>query len=88
MQYSNWIQNEVDFKCKPVVIVAMMPVKTEMIRRPTYLCSGARRSFFCRMKSGSSMSYLGLKSEKEMDLELCSRKKKSGTEIRDSNQVP
>nr|XP_034328763.1 protein cycle isoform X1 [Crassostrea gigas] len=55
----------------------MMPVKTEMIRRPTYLCSGARRSFFCRMKSGSSMSYLGLKSEKEMDLELCSRKKKS-----------
>lgn len=55
----------------------MMPVKTELIRRPTYLCSGARRSFFCRMKSGSSMSYLGLKSEKEMDLELCSRKKKS-----------
>ena len=57
-----------------------MPVKTELIQRPTYLCSGARRSFFCRMKSGSSMSYLcsGLKSEKDMDLELCSRKKKSG----------
>ncbi|XP_061166976.1 protein cycle-like [Saccostrea echinata] len=57
----------------------MMPVKTELIRRPTYLCSGARRSFFCRMKSGSSVTDLcsGLKSEKDIDLELCSRKKKS-----------
>ncbi|KAL8601956.1 hypothetical protein ACOMHN_008448 [Nucella lapillus] len=29
----------------------MMPVKTEVPQKQTQLCSGARRSFFCRMKS-------------------------------------
>ena len=28
-----------------------MPVKTELPQRQSQLCSGARRSFFCRMKS-------------------------------------
>ncbi|XP_076450017.1 protein cycle-like [Babylonia areolata] len=31
----------------------MMPVKTEMPQKQTQLCLGARRSFFCRMKSNS-----------------------------------
>ncbi|XP_070185012.1 basic helix-loop-helix ARNT-like protein 1, partial [Littorina saxatilis] len=31
----------------------MMPVKTEVPQKQTQLCSGARRSFFCRMKSSS-----------------------------------
>ncbi|KAL8559377.1 hypothetical protein ACOMHN_045097 [Nucella lapillus] len=34
----------------------MMPVKTEMPQKQTQLCSGARRSFFCRMKSNTKNS--------------------------------
>ena len=56
-----------------------MPVKTELPQRPTHLCSGARRSFYCRMKyrnDGSDHSK-GVKLEKD-DNEFVQRKRKSG----------
>ncbi|KAH9495175.1 hypothetical protein Btru_018562 [Bulinus truncatus] len=34
----------------------MLPVKTEYPQKPTHLCSGARRSFFCHMKSAGKVS--------------------------------
>ncbi|KAK3101699.1 hypothetical protein FSP39_005636 [Pinctada imbricata] len=57
----------------------MMPVKTELPQRPTHLCSGARRSFFCRMRCGlkSYDGSPGMKAEKETDIDMCPRKKKS-----------
>ena len=56
----------------------MMPVKTELLQRPTHLCSGARRSFFCRMKTGNKVDMCSqMKLEKD-DTENLSRKKKSG----------
>ena len=62
---------------------AMMPVKTELPQRPTHLCSGARRSFFCRMRC-SSRAYdnsPGIKSEKESDMDMVHRKKKTGMQL-------
>ena len=59
-----------------------MPVKTELPQRPTHLCSGARRSFYCRMKYRSESAYdnlsSSLKFEKAGEPEYCSRKRKSG----------
>jgi len=56
-----------------------MPVKTEIPQRPTHLCSGARRSFYCRMKcrndAGDTKS--DLKFEKD-ELEYVHRKRKTG----------
>ncbi|KAK6191555.1 hypothetical protein SNE40_003213 [Patella caerulea] len=34
----------------------MMPVKTELPQKSSQLCSGARRSFFCRMRTGGKAS--------------------------------
>ncbi|XP_076114227.1 basic helix-loop-helix ARNT-like protein 1 isoform X3 [Mytilus galloprovincialis] len=55
----------------------MMPVKTELLQRPTHLCSGARRSFFCRMKTGNKLDMCSqLKLEKD-EPDMVTRKKKS-----------
>lgn len=59
-----------------------MPVKTELPQRPTHLCSGARRSFYCRMKYRSE-NYDGIKGVKfeKDDMEFVHRKRKSGTAV-------
>lgn len=56
----------------------LMPVKTELPQRPTHLCSGARRSFYCRMKyrSENCDTSKGIKFEKD-DMEFVHRKRKS-----------
>ncbi|KAL4225581.1 hypothetical protein ACF0H5_016269 [Mactra antiquata] len=56
----------------------LMPVKTELPQRPTHLCSGARRSFYCRMKYRSEHcdGTKGVKFEKE-DMEYVHRKRKT-----------
>jgi hypothetical protein len=52
----------------------MMPVKTELLQRPTHLCSGARRSFFCRMKTGNKVDMCSqMKLEKD-DSDIVTRK--------------
>nr|WDV40242.1 brain and muscle ARNT-like protein [Sinonovacula constricta] len=56
----------------------LMPVKTELPQRPTHLCSGARRSFYCRMKyrNEGCDTAKGVKLEKEEN-EYSHRKRKS-----------
>ncbi|KAK3598771.1 hypothetical protein CHS0354_015570 [Potamilus streckersoni] len=56
----------------------LQPVKTELPQRPTHLCSGARRSFFCQMRcrGNTSSDSLNIKSEKDLDLDFCRGKRK------------
>jgi hypothetical protein len=63
----------------------MMPVKTELLQRPTHLCSGARRSFFCRMKTGNKVDMCSqMKLEKD-DSDIVTRKKKSGKSLKQTD---
>ncbi|KAK3746236.1 hypothetical protein RRG08_014709 [Elysia crispata] len=58
----------------------MLPVKTEYPPKPTHLCSGARRSFFCHMKSAGKVSSdlaASLKVKKELVEPSYHRKRKS-----------
>ena len=53
-----------------------LPLKTENQQTPTRLCSGARRSFFCRMKCAQK----GLKNkDSNQENEPCLMKRKSKT---------
>ncbi|XP_052799509.1 protein cycle-like isoform X2 [Mya arenaria] len=56
----------------------LMPVKTELPQRPTHLCSGARRSFYCRLKcrNDGSEAKSGFKYEKD-DMEYTHKKRKT-----------
>ncbi|GFN86768.1 Aryl-hydrocarbon receptor nuclear translocator-like [Plakobranchus ocellatus] len=58
----------------------MLPVKTEYPPKPTHLCSGARRSFFCHMKSAGKVSAdlaASMKVKKELMETTYHRKRKS-----------
>ncbi|XP_059142173.1 basic helix-loop-helix ARNT-like protein 1 [Physella acuta] len=58
----------------------MLPVKTEYPQKPTHLCSGARRSFFCHMKSAGKVSAdlaASIKVKKELMETTYHRKRKS-----------
>ena len=58
----------------------MLPVKTEMPQQQSRLCSGARRAFYCRMKTGNkAYNSSGVKVEKDADMDsACHKKKRSG----------
>ncbi len=57
----------------------MLPVKTEMPQRLSRLCSGVRRAFFCRMKTGIKSELLpNVKVETDADHYMCQQKTSSG----------
>nr|KAI8760252.1 aryl hydrocarbon receptor nuclear translocator-like protein 1 [Biomphalaria glabrata] len=58
----------------------MLPVKTDYPQKPTHLCSGARRSFFCHMKSAGKVSadlLASIRVKKELMETSYHRKRKS-----------
>ena len=57
---------------------ALLPVKAEMPQRQSRLSSGARRTFFCRIKNGNKISSHNVKSERDNDVGVFGKKKKHG----------
>ena len=59
-----------------------MPIRSELPQKQTQLCSGVRRSFFCRMKTGlrkDSLEMGNVKTKREQDIDSHPRRKKPGT---------
>ena len=63
---------------KFVFFPAMMPVKAEVPQKQSQFCSGARRSFFCRMKGADVIT--SSKTKRDIDIDSNCRRRRAGME--------